>query len=282
LSKNPLLLNIAFLSIILGFFFVAPLMANAAGNVYRNSVGMEFVLIPSGTFIMGSRGDDYEAHNDERPQHEVVISRPFYMAVHEVTQSQWEVIMGSNPYTMKRTSSSWDGLLSQPGRFIAPAKPATVSWNDAQEFIRRLNEREGHERYRLPTEAEWEYAARAGSTTAYSFGDDAAFLGRYAWYGEDLVTGSTHPVGQKAPNPWGLYDVHGNVWEWVQDWYAGDYYSISPVVDPSGPRSGSERVVRGGSWHQTADGWRSAFRKKYPPDYRGISIGFRLVLIPEK
>jgi formylglycine-generating enzyme required for sulfatase activity len=164
------------------------------------------------------------------------------------------------------------------GRLRKPTNPATVSWNDAQEFIKRLNQKEGHTRYRLPTEAEWEYAARAGTTTAYSFGEDAKQLGRYAWYGEDFASGSTHPVGQKEPNGWGLYDVHGNVWEWVQDWYDERYYASSPSVDPTGPPSGSGHVVRGGSWHQTATSWRSAFRRQYDPDYRGISIGFRLVL----
>jgi len=164
------------------------------------------------------------------------------------------------------------------GRLRKPTHPATVSWNDAQEFIKRLNQKEGHNRYRLPTEAEWEYAARAGTTTAYSFGEEAKQLGRYAWYGEDFGSGSTHPVGQKEPNPWGLYDVHGNVWEWVQDWYDARYYASSPSVDPTGPQSGSSRVVRGGSWHQTATSWRSAFRREYDPDYRGISIGLRLVL----
>ena len=116
-------------------------------------------------------------------------------------------------------------------------------------------------------------SARAGTTTAYSFGDDARQLSRYAWHGEDFASGSTHAVGQKEPNPWGLYDVHGNVWGWMQDWYSDSYYASSPTVDPLGPATGSNRVVRGGGWHQTATSWRSAFRKPYPSDYRGISIG---------
>ena len=149
-------------------------------------------------------------------------------------------------------------------------------WNDAQEFIAALNAREGHKRYRLPTEAEWEYAARAG-TTAYSFGDDEADLAiRLVRRG--FHHGGSHPVGTKEPT-WGLHDVHGNVWEWVQDWYGADYYASSPC-DPAGPDGGSERVVRGGSWHVTGDGWRSAFRRDYDPDYRGISIGFRVVMDP--
>ncbi len=134
----------------------------------------------------------------------------------------------------------------------------------------------------LPTEAEWEYAARAGTTTAYSFGDDEDELGRYAWYGENFIFGGTHPVGQKEPNPWGLYDIHGNAWEWVQDWFDPNYYASSPAVDPQGPQRGTERVVRGGSWHTTATSWRTAFRRDYAPDYRGISIGFRLLRTVEE
>jgi formylglycine-generating enzyme required for sulfatase activity len=126
-------------------------------------------------------------------------------------------------------------------RITKPDHPATVSWNDAQDFIARLNRMEGGIRYRLPTEAEWEYVARAGTTTAYSFGDDDAQLSRYAWFGEDFSTGGTHPVGQKEPNPWGLHDMHGNVWEWVQDWYDPN----SPKSDPAGLGQGSERVCAG-------------------------------------
>lgn len=163
-------------------------------------------------------------------------------------------------------------------RIKRPNHPATVSWNDAQLFIERLNAKEGHQRYRLPTEAEWEYACRAGTTTAYSFGENQSQLGEYAWYDGDFTTGGTHPVGHKKPNPWGLYDVHGNVWEWVQDFYSEDYYAISPQADPQGPASGDKRAVRGGSWHTSATSWRSTFRKPYDADYRGISIGFRLVL----
>lgn len=140
---------------------------------------------------------------------------------------------------------------------------------------------ENTDRYRLPTEAEWEYAARAGTTTAYSFGDSEDDLSRYAWFGGDFSSDGTHPVGQKEPNHWGIHDVHGNAWEWVQDWYDPTYYASSPADDPQGPESGEQRVVSGGSWHVTGDGWRSAFRRDYDPDYRGISIGFRLVMTAE-
>jgi formylglycine-generating enzyme required for sulfatase activity len=143
-----------------------------------------------------------------------------------------------------------------------------------------LNAREGHKRYRLPTEAEWEYAARAGSTSAYSFGDDAESLGRYAWYHGNSGS-KMHPVGQKEPNAWVLYDMHGNVWEWVQDWYGERYYSNSPGSDPEGPPFGSHRVVRSGSWYFYAQICRSACRYNYSPVARHGHFGFRLALSPE-
>lgn len=243
---------------------------------HTNSIGMEFVRIPAGSFQMGSSAQLREAAANERPQHRVRISKSFLLGKYEVTQAEWEAVMGSNPYAQER-SNPFYGLPGMAERLRKPRNPATVSWIDAQAFILRLNQREGGGRYRLPTEAEWEYAARAGSTTAYSFGEDERELTHYAWYGEDFASGSTHTVGQKRPNAWGLYDVHGNVWEWVQDWYAPDYYNRSPEQDPQGPASGSSRVVRGGSWHASATSWRSAFRRDYKPDYRGISIGFRVV-----
>lgn len=245
---------------------------------YTNSIGMSFVEIPAGSFEMGA--DDAEAYRCERPQHHITISRPYYIGICEVTQADWETVMGYNPYDLDR-SNPYYNLPGMAERITHPNHPATVSWEDARNFIRVLNEREGHERYRLPTEAEWEYAARAGTATAYSFGNHAGNLNRYAWYGGDFDTGGTHPVGQKMPNPWGLYDVHGNVWEWVQDWYSESYYSESPETDPQGPTEGRQRAVRGGSWHASATSWRSTYRKPYTPDYRGISIEFRLVMETE-
>jgi formylglycine-generating enzyme required for sulfatase activity len=221
-----------------------------------NSIGMEFVPIPAGEFLMGSNdGDD-----DERPVHTVQIGRPFYLGKYAVTQAQWEAVMGNNP-------SHFTG---QPNRPVEQ-----VSWDDVQAFIGKLNNKEGGTKYRLPTEAEWEYAARAGSTTAYSFGDDPGQLGEYAWY-TDNSGGQTHPVGQRQPNAWGLYDMHGNVWEWVQDWYGT--YAAEPVTDPQGPSSGSNRVVRGGSWYNDARFCRSACRSYAPPGHRrGVVLGFRLL-----
>jgi formylglycine-generating enzyme required for sulfatase activity len=231
---------------------------------HSNSIGMEFVLIPAGSFTMGADKNFKAASDDETPQHRVSISKPFYLGKHEVTQAQWEAVMGNNP-----------------SRFEGRDNPVEmVSWDDTQEFIQRLNRQEGHKRYRLPTEAEWEYAARAGTTGAYSFGDDVGQLGQYAWYGANC-RGRTHPVGQKQPNPWGLYDMHGNVWEWVQDWYGERYYSSSPGTDPKGPSSGYYRVFRGGCWFFDAERCRSANRNGSTPGLRYNVLGFRLALDPE-
>jgi formylglycine-generating enzyme required for sulfatase activity len=224
-----------------------------------SSLGMEFVRIPAGTFQMGSNdGYDYE-----RPVHQVTISQPFELGKYPVTQAQWEAVMGNNP-------SEFTGDPTRPGE--------RVSWRDVQRFIKHLNARDraAGVTYRLPTEAEWEYAARAGTTTAYSFGGDPAQLDAYGWYGGNSG-GTTHPVGQKQPNPWRLYDMHGNVWEWVQNWFDSDYYSRSPATDPQGPDTGSRRVFRGGSWGSDAWDCRSAIRNGAEPGNRLTYLGFRLL-----
>ena len=222
--------------------------------------GMEFVLIPAGEFIMGSEyGGE---NNDEQPAHRVRISRPFYLGTYEVTQGQWEAVMRNNP----------SGAASNPNLPVE-----NVSYEDVQKFIQKLNAQEGGTRYRLPTEAEWEYANRAGSTTAYSFGDDPDQLGAYAWYGKNSDS-KTHPVGQRKPNAWGLYDMYGNVYEWVQDWYAWDYYQQSFSQDPQGPESGSARLIRGCSWNaDSAEHCRSADRGFGSPGLRYNALGFRLL-----
>ena len=149
-----------------------------------------------------------------------------------------------------------------------------MSWNDVQAFIHKLNAQEGGERYRLPTEAEWEYAARAGSTTAYSFGNDPRQLDAYAWY--NSTSGyKAFPIGQRWPNAWGLYDMYGNIWEWVQDWYGP--YPLEAITDPQGPRSGSLRVLRGGSWLSLPETCRSAYRYKDAPASHSARVGFRLL-----
>ena len=239
--------------------------AQAAEKTYTNSIGMEFVLIPAGEFLMGSdKGKDPNARNDETPQHRVSISKPFYLGKYEVTQAQWEAVMGNNRW------------------YIGRSNPVnSVSWENVQKCIKLLNAKEGHNRYRLHTEAEWEYAARAGTTSTYYFGDDADSLGRYAWCG-DNSEGKIHPVGQKEPNAWGLYDMHGNVFEWVQDRYGKRYYLSSPGTDPKGPSSGLYRVMRGGSWFNFAEYCRSANRSIVVPAYHlSDAVGFRLALSPE-
>ena len=277
MDKNRVLFLLGLPIFCLAFLLVST--GHAADRQLKNSIGIEFVLIPAGSFLMGSADDDREASRDETPQHRVTIRQSFHLGRYEVTQAQWEAVMGGHPFALPRSNSFYH-LPGMAERLRKPNNPATVSWHDAQEFVRRLNQKESHARYRLPTEAEWEYAARAGTTTSYSFGTDARNLSRYAWFGEDFTSGSTHAVGQKEPNAWGLYDMHGNVWEWTQDGYGERYYAESPATDPAGPATESGnagRVVRGGSWHVTGDGWRSASRRQYAPDYRGISIGFRLV-----
>ena len=220
-----------------------------------DSIGMKFKLIPAGTFTMGD-GDD---------AHDVTLTKPFKMGVHEVTQAQYEQVMGVNLSKYKGADNPVEN----------------VSWDDAVEFCRRLSELPAEKAagnvYRLPTEAEWEYACRAGTTTKYSFGDDESELGDYAWYGVNSDQ-KTHPVGSKKPNAWGLYDMHGNVFEWCQDRY-GDYPSGS-VTDPTGPAVGSSRVFRGGSWSSSAENRRSASRYGYYPSDRYSYGGFRVCLSP--
>jgi formylglycine-generating enzyme required for sulfatase activity len=198
-------------------------------------------------------------YGGERPVHAVRISQPFYLGQYPVTQAQWEAVMGSNPSRFK----------DNPNRPVE-----NISWNQVQRFIQQLRKREPGVIYRLPTEAEWEYAARAGSSGAYCFGDSEVQLRRYAWYRVN-AQGSTHPVGQLQANAWGLYDVHGNVWEWVQDWYGP--YAAEDAVDPTGPAAGSDRVLRGGSWDDEASNCRSASRSDVVQGHRNVYLGFRLL-----
>ena len=226
------------------------------GESWTNSLGMEFMWIPAGRFPMGSPEDE-EGRDADELQHEVRISEGFWMKKYEVTQGEWESVMGANPSFFKD---------------CGPRCPVEkVSWFDTEEFTQRLNGRESGKgyRYRLPTEAEWEYAARAGTTGA-RYGE----LGEIAWYDENSGD-RTHSVGQKGANAWGLHDMLGNVYEWTADWYSG--YPSGLVTDPHGPSSGSLRVVRGGGWLLDAGLVRSAFRIYYSPGARGINIGFRLV-----
>ncbi|MDB4621741.1 SUMF1/EgtB/PvdO family nonheme iron enzyme, partial [Rubripirellula sp.] len=233
--------------------FPGPLLAKVPP--ITNSIGMELKLIPSGTFTMGENKD----------AHEVTLTKPFMLGVHVVTQEQYEQLMGVNPSYHKGSNNPVEN----------------VSWEDAVEFCRKLSELPAEKAagrvYRLPTEAEWEYACRAGTTTKYSFGDDSSELGDYAWVSGNSGN-TTHPVGGKQPNAWGLYDMHGNIWEWCQDWY-GDYHG-SALPDPTGPASGSSRVFRGGSWGSTAELCQSAYRDWSLPSYRDDYLGFRVSLSP--
>jgi len=216
---------------------------------------LEFAPIPAGQFLMGSPLEE-GGHENGEVQHAVELSA-FAMMTTQVTQAQWEAVMGTNP-----------------SRFKGADRPVEqVSWGDVQVFIQKLNEQDPGKGYRLPTEAEWEYACRAGSTGKWCFGDDEARLGDYAWIDANAM-GTTHPVGQKKANAWGLHDMHGNVREWCQDWY-GDYPGGS-VTNPTGASSGSSRVYRGGGWNYAAGGCRSAIRSSYDPSYRHFNLGFRI------
>jgi formylglycine-generating enzyme required for sulfatase activity len=225
---------------------------------FTNSIGMKFVLIPSGSFTMGSSLGESSRRDDET-QHRVTVSRSFYLQTTEVTQGQWQRIREKNP-------SHFSGCGED-----CPVE--RVSWNFAREFIRNLNQKENTNKYRLPTEAEWEYAARGGRTDDRWAGTGSeTYLTEYAWYSVNSG-GKTHPVGQKRPNGYGLFDMSGNVWEWCQDWYGS--YPSGPVADPKGPSSGHDRVLRGGSWNDIARYVRSAVRvKKGPEDHGGF--GFRV------
>jgi formylglycine-generating enzyme required for sulfatase activity len=211
---------------------------------------------------MGSRDSDKDAFKSmEKPQHRVRITKPFYLGKYLVTQEQWEAVMGDNP-----------------SHFKGPKNPVEhVSWEDCQQFLAKLNAKSaaGGGKFQLPSEAQWEYACRAGSKTKYCFGDDETRLGDYAWYGKNSDT-KTHPVGEKKPNAWGLYDMHGNVWEWCQDSFDNGYYANSPTNDPTGAATGSYRVRRGGGWAFPARFCRSAHRSNYEPGFRINLLGLRV------
>ncbi len=251
---------------------------NPAGAI-KTAGGVEMVRLPGGWFEMGSAQN---RETDESP-HKVYVG-PFYMDRYEVTQEDYQRVLGENP-------SRWKG----------PQNPVEqIRWPNAAKYCNARSRLEGLEPaydpktwrcdfdasgYRLPTEAEWEYAARAGTTTEYGFGDDPAELKRYAWFKGSCPLRRPSPAGRKEPNPWGLYDMYGNVCEWCNDFYQEDYYGQSPQQDPRGPKTGEARVLRGGSWNSKADECRSAYRLYEDPVYRDICfardvhglIGFRCV-----
>ena len=240
-------------------------------KTYTNSLGMEFMLIPAGTFMMGSDPNfSYMGWDDEMPQHQVTIPQPFYLAKYEVTQEQWVAVMGTG---------------SNPAKNKGRANPVeNVLWKDVTAFIQKINQKESGRKYRLPTEAEWEYAARAGSDMDWDwfFSEESGDLGYYAWCG-DNSRDSTHPVGEKQPNPWGLYDMYGNVSEWVEACYVD--YKPNEVTDSTEPIIDtfcSNRVLRGGSWQDNAHTCRSTKRIKGPTQaFSAPAFGFRLAFSPD-
>jgi formylglycine-generating enzyme required for sulfatase activity len=277
--------------------------------VITNSIGMELVLVPAGKFRMGS-GETEPAHQGhEGPVREVEITRPFYMGIHEVTVGQFKQFVKDAGYkTQAETEGGalryfpdgkWENdpkaSWRNPGFVQTDEHPVVcVSWNDAQAFCKWLGQVES-KKYRLPTEAEWEHACRAGTKTRWYSGDDEASLKDVANIADAalkkaLPVGDAHPwndgyaftapVGRFMPNAFGLYDMHGNAWEWCQDWYDPDYYKKGPREDPEGPVAGGTRVLRGGSWGDGAPNARSAYRSgHYVPSHRHCRLGFRAVRV---
>ncbi len=236
------------------------------GDTFTNSLGMKFVYIEPGTFMMGSPLSEEGRRHDET-QHQVTLTRGYWLQTTEVTRAQWEPVMG------KLKSHYWNNCEN-----VCPE--GRTSYDEAQEFIRKLNQRGDKITYSLPTEAQWEYAARAGSSTRFYFGDSDTQLGEYAWYKKNSAS-IIHPVGQKRPNAWGLYDMYGNVQEWCQDYY-GDYPTGS-VTDPTGPATGRIRVIRGGQILLLAKRCRSAYRNaQFPEIGTSVTHGFRLVAFPDR
>lgn len=225
-----------------------------------NGVPLDFILIRPGSFTMGSdNGSDHE-----KPPHKVTIAEPFYLGKYEVTQEQWKKVMDT-----------------QPSHFNGAKNPVEqVSWDECQRFVAKLNEMTAGATFRLPTEAEWELACRAGSSGWFCYGNDLEQLDLYAWYGKN-AQGTTHPVGTKKPNAWGLYDMHGNVWEWCADWFGE--YPTDATTNPVGPVSGLERVFRGGAWTEYDADSRCEDRMWVIPVYgdniyRDSSLGFRVAM----
>ena len=243
------------------------------GDPVVNTVGMVLVPIPAGEFQMGTlkpKKKKARFEKSEAPQHLVKITKPFYLSAFEVTQEQYEKVMGERPWE--------DKPLVQEGPHYAASY---VSWKNAVKFCEKLSAQE-NQKYRLPTEAEWEYACRAGTKTAFSFGKDGKQLGEYAWFDKNAYKDGeqyAHPVGQKQPNPWALYDMHGNVWEWCQDKYGKYNGQRKTAVDPKGPKKGRHRVWRGGGFADNPINVRSATRLSFGrADYRPeFAAGFRVV-----
>ena len=268
-QENIIRINLAIFFIVILFFGgCSNKKDESLKKSYTNGIGMEFVLIPSGSFFMGADDNIEDGYEYEKPRHHVVISKSFYIGKYEVTQEEWEKVTGHNP-----------------SKFKGGKRPVEhISWYDAKVFLSKLNAMENSSLYRLPTEAEWEYAARATTSGKYSFGNDETRLNSYAWYylhGNDKVSNrtlQTNVVGEKKPNRWGLYDVHGNVWEWTEDWYDPKFYSKSSEEDPRNYISNSTIAIRGGSWINSANFLRSAARNYQLATYKGDDVGLRVIM----
>jgi formylglycine-generating enzyme required for sulfatase activity len=238
---------------------------SSSGRPWRvrdTATQMEMLLVPAGTFVMGcTASNQYGCISGENPTHSVTLTQAFYLGRYEVTQGQWVARMGSNPSYFQGQSDS------------ASRPVEAVSWTTIQGYLSATG-------MRLPSEAEWEYACRAGTTTAFNNGSsDDASVGTIAWY--NVNSGNqTHAVGGKAANALGLYDMSGNVWEWVNDWYGSTYYSVSPSTNPLGPVSGTSRVFRGGSWDTVTNGVRSSYRGNDSPVTTYDAVGFRVARAP--
>jgi formylglycine-generating enzyme required for sulfatase activity len=236
---------------------LADLLQSVGVRDWESPFGMRFKLIIPGAFMMGSPNGE----ENERPPHQATVNWPFYMGAHTVTQGEWMRFMGTEP---------WKGMprVREGDQFPA----VNVNWFDAQAYITRLGDADKDNSYYLPTEEEWEYAARAATVTEFSFGDDERDMRFYGWYRDITQNAEEYPheVGRKRPNPWGLYDMHGNVWEWVHDWYFGSY-SAQPKMNPD------EKVLKGGAWDYRAYGARSAFRASKLPNRTDATVGFRLI-----
>ena len=232
------------------------------GHTITNSIDMELVYVPQGEFMMGSPSNETHRRSNEGPQHSVIVAEGFYMGVYEVTQAQYKAVMGKNPSKKKRV-------------FQSKKRPVeSISWHEATQFCRKLSQKEKR-KYRLPTEAEWEYACRAGKITPYSTGksiraNQANYLANKKFRDAE--------IGIFRPNAFGLYDMHGNVAEWCSDWYDPEYYQKSERIDPQGLRNGGERIVRGGHWWSDSQQCRSAYRESREPVYKDYAVGFRVIL----
>jgi formylglycine-generating enzyme required for sulfatase activity len=258
--------------------------AAASAKPLENSIGMRLVLIPAGEFEMGASESEEGSRIDERPVHRIRVSRPFYLGTYEVTQEEYKKVMGLNPSFF---SSDGEGRLKVEGVDTRRLPVENISWEDGVAFCKKLSELPAEQQagrvYRLPTEAEWQYACRAGTKTPFHYGSalgaaDANINGNFPYGGaaRGAFLGRTTPVGSYKPNSFGLYDMHGNVGELTADWYARFYYKDSPPVDPMGPEAGADRVVSGGSWGTDAARCRSAFRRSNAPSGKASYFGVRI------